>query len=70
MHVLQTFVRDSKLFFSKYKNDIDLSRSWRLPRGKPVKTSKFKTTQELKKELCGNILDSIKKKMDLQLKPT
>jgi hypothetical protein len=66
----KTFVRDSKLSFSKCKNDIDLSRSWRLPRGKPVRLQNFKTTQELKKELCGNILDSIKKKMDLQLKPT
>ena len=30
MHVLETFVRDSKLSISKHKTDIDSSRSWRL----------------------------------------
>jgi hypothetical protein len=30
MHVLETFVRDSKLSISRHKTDIDSSRSWRL----------------------------------------
>jgi hypothetical protein len=40
----------------------------RLARGKPVRLQIFMTSQELKNVLCGNILDSLKQKM--QLKPT
>jgi hypothetical protein len=41
MLVFQIFIRDSKLYFSKCKTDIDSSRSWRLARGKPVRLRKF-----------------------------
>jgi hypothetical protein len=60
--------RDGKLSFSKCKTDRDLSR--RLARGKPVRLHNFMTTQQLKKALCGNILDWLKQKMNLQLKAT
>jgi len=70
MYVLQTFVGDSKLSFSKRKTDIDSSRSWRLAGGKSARLQNFLTTQELRKALCENILDALKQKMDLQLKPT
>jgi hypothetical protein len=39
MYVLQTFVRDSKLSFSKFKTDIDSSKSWRLSPAKPIGTT-------------------------------
>jgi len=54
MYVLQTFVRDRILSFSKHKTDIDIdsSRSWRLAEGKPDSKT-FMTTKELKKALCG-----------------
>jgi hypothetical protein len=52
MYVLQAFERDSKLSFSNHKTDIDSSRSWRLPRGKPVRRPQnFMTTQKLKKSV-------------------
>jgi hypothetical protein len=66
MYILQTFVRNTILSFSKHKSDIDLSRSGRLVRGKPVRHYDH---SELKKALCGNILDSLRQKMNLQLKP-
>jgi hypothetical protein len=39
VRALQTFVRDSKLSFSKFKTDIDSSKSWRLSPAKPIGTT-------------------------------
>ena len=49
--IILTFVRDSELFISKHKTDIDSSRSWRLAQVKPVRLQRFMTTLELKKSV-------------------
>jgi hypothetical protein len=69
MYVLQMFVRDSKLSFSKRKT-VWLIKVMEASTREASQTPKLYDHSGANKTLCGNILDSLKQKMNLQLKPT
>lgn len=60
MYALQTFVRDSKLSFSKQKTDI--YSSWRLARGNPVRLQNFKKYSGAKNSIVWKYFGFIKAK--------
>ena len=62
MYILQTFVRESKLSFSKRKSDIDSSRSMEASTRKVSQTPKRFDHLGAKKA-CENIFDPLKQKM-------